>query len=82
LCTPIPAQRNTAGWSAAAGRLVVQRRVNNLSGKGTRLVTCQEELDATLDGWRGEQLRVPHFLPGIPLTVSGCVAGDATIAST
>lgn len=69
-------------WAAGGGRpLVVQRRVNNLTGKGTRLVTSAVELRAVLGDWRGERLRVSAFVPGVPLTVSGCVTGDASVAS-
>jgi len=69
-------------WAAGGGRpLVVQRRVNNLTGKGTRLVTGPAQLRAVLGTWRGERLRVSAFVPGIPLTVSGCATGGATAAS-
>ncbi|TQM79138.1 ATP-grasp domain-containing protein [Saccharothrix saharensis] len=69
-------------WAAGGGRpVVVQRRVNNLTGKGTRLVTGAVELRAALDEWRGERLRVSALVPGIPLTVSGCVTGGGTAAS-
>lgn len=69
-------------WAAGGGRpVVVQRRVNNLTGKGTRLVTDPAGLRAVLAGWRGERLRVSAHVPGIPLTVSGCVTGGATAAS-
>lgn len=69
-------------WTSGGGRpIVVQRRVNNLTGKGTRLVTGHEELRLALRDWRGERLRVSAYLPGVPLTVSGCVTGDATVAS-
>ncbi|MGW4113746.1 ATP-grasp domain-containing protein [Actinosynnema sp. NPDC004786] len=69
-------------WAAGGGRpVVVQRRANNLTGKGTRLVTDRAGLRAVLAGWRGERLRVSAYVPGIPLTVSGCVTGGATAAS-
>ncbi|MCE6998305.1 ATP-grasp domain-containing protein [Saccharothrix sp. S26] len=69
-------------WAAGGGRaVVVQRRVNNLTGKGTRLVTNVAELRAVLGDWRGELLRVSAHVPGTPLTVSGCVTGDVTVAS-
>jgi hypothetical protein len=69
-------------WAAGGGRpVVVQRRINNLTGKGTRLVTGQEELRLALRDWRGERLRVSAYVPGIPLTVSGCVTGEATVVS-
>ncbi|MDU0288984.1 ATP-grasp domain-containing protein [Saccharothrix longispora] len=69
-------------WAAGGGRpVVVQRRANNLTGKGTRLATDVAQLRAVLDDWRGEPLRVSAFTPGIPLTVSGCATGDGTAAS-
>ncbi|MEU4769296.1 hypothetical protein AB0H12_39235 [Actinosynnema sp. NPDC023794] len=69
-------------WAAAGGRpVVVQRRVNNLTGKGTRFVTSAAQLRAVLGDWRGVRLRVSAFVPGVPLTVSGCVTGDATAVS-
>ncbi|WP_177242671.1 ATP-grasp domain-containing protein [Amycolatopsis marina] len=72
----------TRCWKAAGGRpVVVQRRFNNLTGKGTRLATAPDELGLALQDWRGETLRVSEYLPGIPLTVSGCVAGDVTVIS-
>ncbi|MFD7660554.1 ATP-grasp domain-containing protein, partial [Actinosynnema sp. NPDC059797] len=69
-------------WAAGGRRpVVVQRRLNNLTGKGTRLVTGPAELRAALGDWRGERLRVSAYVPGTPLTVSGCVTGDVTAAS-
>jgi len=67
--------------ATATGSLVVQRRANNLTGKGTRLVTTQQQLDDVLREWSGETLRVSTYVPGVPVTVSGCVTRHGTMVS-
>ncbi|WP_225728372.1 MULTISPECIES: ATP-grasp domain-containing protein [unclassified Nocardia] len=65
------------GWQAA----VVQRRENNLIGRGTRLVRDPQELQGCLDDWAGRELRVARYVDGPSVTVTACVAGNATIVS-
>ncbi|PWK86905.1 ATP-grasp domain-containing protein [Lentzea atacamensis] len=67
--------------AAATVPLVVQRRQNNLTGKGTRLVTSPEQLDDVLREWSGETLRVSSHVDGVPVTVSGCVTRQGTVVS-
>ena len=67
--------------SAATGPLVVQRRANNLTGKGTRLVSTPRQLDDVLREWAGETLRVSAHVSGIAVTVSGCVTRHGTVVS-
>lgn len=66
---------------AATVPLVVQRRANNLTGKGTRLVTTLRQLDDVLCEWSGETLRVSVHVDGIAVTVSGCVTRSGTVVS-
>ncbi|MGK5629494.1 ATP-grasp domain-containing protein [Streptomyces sp. URMC 123] len=74
-----PAARDywKADWSAA----VVQRRENNSTGQGTRLVRGPEELQACMDAWPGASLRVARFVDGVSLAVSACVTGGAVVVS-
>ncbi|GAA1309893.1 hypothetical protein GCM10009634_75280 [Saccharothrix xinjiangensis] len=62
------------------GAVVVQRAANNLIGRGTRLLRTRGEWAALTD-WAGEPLKVSRYLPGLPVTVSGCVGRDATVVS-
>lgn len=66
---------------AATGPLVVQRRANNLTGKGTRLVTTPRQRDEVLREWAGETLRVSAHVSGLTVTVSGCVTRCGTVVS-
>ncbi|MEU7481769.1 ATP-grasp domain-containing protein [Lentzea sp. NPDC042327] len=66
---------------AATGPLVVQRRANNLTGKGTRLVTTPRQRADVLREWAGEALRVSAHVDGVPVTVSGCVTRHGTVVS-
>lgn len=61
--------------------LVVQRAPNNLIGRGTVRVGGAAELTSALVAWAGEPLKVSRFQPGLPVTVSGCVGADTTVAS-
>ncbi|MEU7766674.1 ATP-grasp domain-containing protein [Nocardia sp. NPDC049190] len=65
------------GWEA----VVVQRRENNLIGRGTRLARDHAELQECLDAWAGRELRVGRYVDGLPVTVTACVAGNTTIVS-
>ena len=65
-----------------ATKLVVQRAPNNLIGRGTKLVTSQAELAAVLADWPAEPLKISRYQPGLPVTVSGCVASDVTLVSS
>ncbi|MEV6236659.1 ATP-grasp domain-containing protein [Lentzea sp. NPDC051838] len=67
--------------AAATGVLVVQRRENNLTGKGTRLAETPAQLTDVLQAWKGHTLRVSAHVRGIPLTVSGIVTRQATVVS-
>ncbi|MBB0232569.1 ATP-grasp domain-containing protein, partial [Streptomyces calidiresistens] len=64
-------------WRAA----VVQRRENNLVGRGTRHAGDREELRACMEEWPDRELRVTERLDGWPLTASGCVFADRTLIS-
>lgn len=68
-------------WAVCDGPLVVQRRVNNLTGKGTRLVTTVEELGTALRDWAGETVRIAEYAEGISVTVSGCATPWGTVVS-
>ncbi|MEU4446729.1 ATP-grasp domain-containing protein [Actinosynnema sp. NPDC050801] len=63
------------------GAVVVQRAANNLIGRGTRLSRTSDELAATLADWPGEPLKASRHVPGLPVTVSGCVGRDVTVVS-
>lgn len=67
--------------AGATGSLVVQRRANNLTGKGTRHVTTPDQLAEVLRAWSGETLRVSEHVDGVPMTVSGCVTRQGTVVS-
>lgn len=67
--------------AAAQVPLVVQRRANNLTGKGTRLVVTRDHLDDVLREWSGQTLRVSAYVRGVPVTVSGCVTRRGTVVS-
>ncbi|MGD9485868.1 ATP-grasp domain-containing protein [Streptomyces sp. TRM70308] len=79
----IPAERQPSaahwpdGWDAA----VLQRRENNLAGRGTVRVDAPEALPAALDAWAGHTLRLSRLVPGLPLTVSACAGADRTVVS-
>jgi biotin carboxylase len=61
--------------------VVVQRRENNLTGRGTRLVSDWRELSQAFAEWGEERLKVSQYIDGIPLTISGCVCPARTIVS-
>ncbi|WP_053738913.1 ATP-grasp domain-containing protein [Nocardia sp. NRRL S-836] len=61
--------------------LVVQRRQNNLTGKGTRLATTPGQLAEAVREWGGETLRISSYVDGLPVTVSGCVTRQGTVVS-
>ncbi|MFJ7242909.1 ATP-grasp domain-containing protein [Streptomyces olivaceus] len=79
----IPAQRAAHavpwpdGWDAA----VLQRRENNLAGRGTVRVTDPADLAAALEEWAGHALRLSRLVDGLPLTVSACAGADRTVVS-
>lgn len=61
--------------------LVVQLPENNLTGKGTRLISDRRELSETFAEWGEERLKVSQYLEGLQLTISGCVGPSQTIVS-
>lgn len=69
-----------SAWVGGGGA-VVQRAANNLVGRGTRLVRTPAELASAVADWPGEPLKVSPHVPGLPVTVSGCVGRDATVVS-
>ncbi|MEV6138911.1 ATP-grasp domain-containing protein [Nocardia sp. NPDC051990] len=68
-------------WPDAWEAVVVQRRENNLIGRGTRFARNHDELQECLDAWAGRELRVGRYVDGPSVTVTGCVAGNATIVT-
>ncbi|ROP41736.1 ATP-grasp domain-containing protein [Saccharothrix texasensis] len=76
--TTVPGE--VSGW-LRDGPVVLQRRANNLIGRGTRLVRAEEELAEAAASWSGEPLKVSRHVPGLPITVSGCVGRDVTVVS-
>ncbi|XVS62251.1 ATP-grasp domain-containing protein [Actinosynnema sp. CA-299493] len=62
------------------GPVVLQRPANNLIGRGTRLCADGELAEASA-AWSGEPLKVSRHVPGLPITVSGCVGRDVTVVS-
>ncbi|MFD8495544.1 ATP-grasp domain-containing protein [Amycolatopsis sp. NPDC059657] len=70
-----------SGWPWDGGPLVVQRRVNNLTGKGTRFVTSAGHLADALREWNGETVRIAEYVEGVPVTVSGCATPWGTVVS-
>ena len=68
-------------WRSASGPLVLQRRPNNLTGDGTLLATTAAQLRDGLREWTGQVLKVCAFVPGLNLTISGCVSNDRALAS-
>ncbi|MFD0634321.1 ATP-grasp domain-containing protein [Catenulispora yoronensis] len=75
--------RTPSAWEAlgAGAPLVVQRRANNLVGRGTRLVESADAYDACLRDWSGETLKATRYIHGLALTVSGCAGPDRTVVS-
>jgi predicted ATP-grasp superfamily ATP-dependent carboligase len=69
-----------SGW-LREGPVVVQRAANNLIGRGTRLSRTTDELVGTSADWPGEPLKASRHVPGLPVTVSGCVGHDVTVVS-
>ncbi|MGW1196621.1 pyridoxal-dependent decarboxylase [Streptomyces sp. NPDC002536] len=65
------------GWPGA----VVQRRHNNLIGRGTVPLDSPAELDHCLAAWPGEPVRLSRRAPGISLTVTACAGPDRTVVS-
>jgi hypothetical protein len=65
------------GWKEA----VLQRRENNLVGRGTVAVTNPGELELALRAWPGRSLKLSKMMPGLSVTVTGCVGGDRTVVS-
>ncbi|MEW2069880.1 ATP-grasp domain-containing protein [Streptomyces sp. NPDC007346] len=70
-----------AYWPSAWPGAVLQRRENNLIGRGTLPVTGPVALAAALDAWPGHELRLSRMVPGLSLTVSACVGGDRTVVA-
>ncbi|WP_146057079.1 ATP-grasp domain-containing protein, partial [Streptomyces sp. SM14] len=79
---PAEARRPAASyWPSHWERAVLQRRENNLLGRGTWPVGDTAELEVALRRRPGRALRLSRMCPGLPLTVSGCVGGDRTVVS-
>lgn len=70
-----------AYWNGRWPRTVVQRRHNNLIGRGTVPVDSPAELARCLTAWPNEPLRLSRWAPGISLTVSACAGPDRTVVS-
>ncbi|WP_267242586.1 ATP-grasp domain-containing protein [Streptomyces sp. PR69] len=70
-----------AYWPGHWEQAVLQRRENNLIGRGTVLVTGPGQLAEALDCRPGHRLRLSRFMPGLSLTVSACAGGDRTVVS-
>ena len=69
-------------WCEFKGKpVVVQRGENNLTGKGTRLVSHQRELSEVFAEWGEHRLKISQYLDGTQLTISGCVGSRQTIVS-
>lgn len=69
-------------WRAFGGKpFVLQRRENNLTGRGTRRIVALNDLVKCLMQWRGHDLKATEFLYGVPLTISGCVTQSRTFSS-
>ncbi|MFI6958745.1 ATP-grasp domain-containing protein [Nocardia sp. NPDC050408] len=68
-------------WPDAWEAVVVQRRENNLIGRGTRFARNHDELQECLDAWAARELRVGRYVDGPSVTVTACVAGNATIVT-
>jgi hypothetical protein len=68
-------------WPDAWEAVVVQRRENNLIGRGTRFARNHDELQECLDAWAGRELRVGRYVDGPSVTVTACVAGNTMIVS-
>ncbi|MBH1934292.1 ATP-grasp domain-containing protein [Streptomyces sp. AV19] len=70
-----------AYWDDRWPGAVVQRRENNLIGRGTVSVNSPAELDRCLSAWPDEPLRLSRRASGISLTVSACAGPDRTVVS-
>lgn len=68
-------------WPDTWEAVVVQRRENNLIGRGTRFARNHDELQECLDTWAGRELRLGRYVDGPSVTVTACVAGNTTIVS-
>ncbi|MDT0446519.1 ATP-grasp domain-containing protein [Streptomyces johnsoniae] len=80
----IPARerrRAAAYWRPEWPAAVLQRRENNLLGRGTVPVGGAGELAAALRAWPGRVLKLSRLVPGLSLTVSACVGGDRTVVA-
>ncbi|MBB1257047.1 ATP-grasp domain-containing protein, partial [Streptomyces alkaliterrae] len=83
-CVVIPAKRRRSAasyWPDGWGAAVLQRRENNLAGRGTVLVDTPQALPAALNAWAGHTLRLSRLVHGLPLTVSACAGADRTVVS-
>lgn len=79
-----PAQPASAKeiWSQLGDTpLVVQRAANNLTGKGTKFVDNNRDLQQTLTEWGTGKLKVSRYLAGSSRTISGCVGPTKTVVS-
>ncbi|MCX4680158.1 ATP-grasp domain-containing protein [Streptomyces sp. NBC_01433] len=70
-----------AYWPGHWTEAVLQRRENNLIGRGTLRVCTHHELERQLRAWDGHALKLSRLVPGLSLTVSACVGGDRTVVS-
>ncbi|GAA3379546.1 hypothetical protein GCM10020367_63540 [Streptomyces sannanensis] len=70
-----------AYWPTGWEQAVLQRRENNLIGRGTVLVPVPGLLAEALDRWEGHELKLSRLVPGPSLTVSACVGADRTVVS-
>ncbi|GAA0402217.1 pyridoxal-dependent decarboxylase [Streptomyces luteireticuli] len=70
-----------AYWNDRWPGAVVQRRQNNLIGRGTAPVDSPAELEHRLAAWPDEALRLSRRASGISLTVTACAGPDRTVVS-
>ena len=62
-------------------RLVVQKRQNDLIGKGTFLADSSRRLEALFQQHAGKILKVSPFVSGELITISGCALREGSVAS-
>lgn len=71
----------TAYWPDHWERAVLQRRENNLLGRGTFPLSSPAELADALRRLPNRSLRLSRYVPGLSLTAGGCVGADRTVVS-
>lgn len=61
--------------------VVVQKRADNLVGRGTKVASTDDELRRIVREWSSHPVKISAFIPGIPLTLSGTVLDNDVLVT-